>query len=113
MNEGFDGSYYHGDVRTCDDDALEYAVRGWLLLRHAGVLTPEQLWGTDRNLYRDFPPSAHGPGQVGSRHLASGSMAWFLALDGLLTYSDPDTEAGRAGNWRPGARAACWWSWTG
>ncbi|NPV45998.1 MAG: hypothetical protein HPY69_03495 [Armatimonadetes bacterium] len=106
MNRRFDGEYYHGDVRTCDDYALEYAVGGWLVLQHAGVLTPEELWETDRNLYRDFPLSAHGPGNVSSRHLASGSMAWFLALDGLLTYGNPDAEAReQLEQWREGVRA--------
>ena len=80
MNKRFDGEYYHGDVRTCDDYALEYAVRGCLVLQHAGVLTEDELLETDRNLYHDVPFSAHGPGPMGSRHLASGSMAWFLAL---------------------------------
>jgi len=106
MNRRFDGTYYHGDVRTCDDYALEYAVRGWLVLQHAGVLTADELAETDRNLYRDFPLSAHGPGNVGSRHLASGSMAWFLALDGLLTYGNPDAEArAQLETWREGVRA--------
>ena len=106
MNQRFDGSYYHGDVRTCDDYALEYAVRGWLGLQHAGVLTADELWETERHLYRDFPFSAHGPGNVGSRHLASGSMAFFLAVDGLLTYGNPDAEARRQlETWREGVRA--------
>lgn len=106
MNRRFDGSYYHGDVRTCDDYALEYAVRGWLVLQHAGVLSDDELWETDRNFYHDFPYSAHGAGNVGSRHLASGSMAFFLALDGLLTYGNPDAEARRQlDSWREGVRA--------
>lgn len=106
MNRRFDGSFYHGDIRTCDDYALEYAVRGWLMIQHAGALTEDELCETDRNLYHDFPYSAHGPGNVGSRHLASGSMAWFLALDGLLTYGNPDAEARKQLEiWREGVRA--------
>jgi len=106
MNRRFDGAYYHGDVRTCDDYALEYAVRGWMLLQHAGVLTPEELLETDRNLFHDVPFTAHGPGNVGSRHLASGSMAFFLLVDGLLTYANPDEAARQTLTaWRDGVRA--------
>jgi len=105
MNRRFDG-YYHGDVRTCDDYALEYAVRGWMILQHAGVLTPEELLETDRNLFHDVPFAAHGPGNIGSRHLASGSMAFFLLVDGLLTYGNPDAAARRTLTaWREGVRA--------
>ncbi|MBI3921211.1 MAG: hypothetical protein HY318_07325, partial [Armatimonadetes bacterium] len=106
MNRRFDGSYYHGDIRTCDDYALEYAVRGWMILQHAGVLSREELWETDRNLFHDVPFSAHGAGGVGSRHLASGSMAFFLLVDGLLTYGNPDEGARPTlTNWRDGVRA--------
>lgn len=105
MNRRFDG-YYHGDVRTCDDYALEYAVRGWMMLQHAGVLSQEELLETDRNLLHDVPFAAHGPGNVGSRHWASGSMAFFLLVDGLLTYGNPDEAARKTLTaWREGVRA--------